>query len=61
MLIVLVSLSVFMLSPNVKSSIVKVFSNTSSALMARSLGPDIYGREHASLGQVEATRRLIDL
>jgi len=32
MLIVLVCLSVFMLAPNTKSAIVKVFSNTSSAL-----------------------------
>jgi Flp pilus assembly pilin Flp len=32
MLIVLVCLSVFMFTPNIKSAIVKVFSNTSSAL-----------------------------
>jgi len=31
-LIVLVALSVFMLTPNVKSAIISVFSNTSSAL-----------------------------
>jgi Flp pilus assembly pilin Flp len=32
MLIVLIALSVFMLTPNIKSSIITVFSNTSSAL-----------------------------
>ncbi len=33
MLIVLVALAVFLLTPNIKSAIIKVFSNTSSALM----------------------------
>ena len=33
MLIVLVALAVFILSPNIKDAILKVFSNTSSALM----------------------------
>ena len=32
MLIVLVALAVFILSPNIKDAILKVFSNTSSAL-----------------------------
>lgn len=32
MLIVLVALAVFLLTPNIKSAIIKVFSNTSSAL-----------------------------
>jgi Flp pilus assembly pilin Flp len=32
MLIVLVALAVFMLTPNIKSAIITVFSNTSSAL-----------------------------
>jgi len=32
MLIVLVALAVFLLTPNIKSAIVQVFSNTSSAL-----------------------------
>jgi Flp pilus assembly pilin Flp len=32
MLIVLVALTVFLLTPNIKSAIVQVFSNTSSAL-----------------------------
>jgi Flp pilus assembly pilin Flp len=32
MLIVLVALAVFLLSPNIKDAILKVFSNTSSAL-----------------------------
>lgn len=32
MLIVLVALAVFLLSPNIKSAILTVFSNTSSAL-----------------------------
>ena len=32
MLIVLVALAVFLLTPNIKSAILKVFSNTSSAL-----------------------------
>jgi len=32
MLIVLVALAVFLLTPNLKSAIMKVFSNTSSAL-----------------------------
>jgi Flp pilus assembly pilin Flp len=32
MLIVLVALAVFLLSPNIKSAILKVFENTSSAL-----------------------------
>jgi Flp pilus assembly pilin Flp len=32
MLIVLVALAVFLLSPNIKTAILKVFSNTSSAL-----------------------------
>jgi Flp pilus assembly pilin Flp len=33
MLIVLVCLAVFLLSPNIKSAIIQVFSNTSSALV----------------------------
>ena len=33
MLIVLVALAVFILSPNIKDAILKVFSNTSSALV----------------------------
>jgi len=33
MLIVLVALAVFLLTPNIKSAILKVFSNTSSALV----------------------------
>ena len=32
MLIVLVALAVFILSPNIKDAIIKVFQNTSSAL-----------------------------
>ncbi len=32
MLIVLVALAVFLLTPNIKSAIIQVFSNTSSAL-----------------------------
>jgi Flp pilus assembly pilin Flp len=32
MLIVLVALAVFLMTPNIKSAIIKVFSNTSSAL-----------------------------
>ena len=32
MLIVLVALAVFLLTPNIKSAILQVFSNTSSAL-----------------------------
>jgi len=32
MLIVLVALAVFILSPNIKDAIIKVFENTSSAL-----------------------------
>ena len=32
MMIVLVALAVFLLSPNIKSAIIQVFSNTSSAL-----------------------------
>ena len=32
MLIVLVALAVFLMTPNIKSAIVQVFSNTSSAL-----------------------------
>ncbi len=33
MLIVLVALAVFILTPNIKDAILKVFSNTSSALV----------------------------
>ena len=33
MMIVLVALAVFILSPNIKDAIMKVFSNTSSALV----------------------------
>ncbi len=33
MMIVLVALAVFLMTPNIKSAIIQVFSNTSSALM----------------------------